>query len=269
MEPSEYTSIAVSVQGQIGVIEMIRPEEGNPLEPEGSEREMHDAMSRFQRDRQVRVVVLTGSGDVFSRGGHKTPIKVDPAEMGGFSLGERLAYGYSYGVFWEYLPEYRKPVIAAVNGLAADGAWELALLCDLIVASESAVFHMNHFDMGINPCQGTCHYLSTALGKHRAMDLVLNAKSMTARECLEVGLVNLVVPDGQCLSAAIEMAGGIAQRPPLAVALTKRLISRAAGVHENHDLERTVAYFLRTTEDSQAASRAWATDAPAPEYFGR
>jgi enoyl-CoA hydratase len=265
----DYKSIAVTIEERVGLIEMIRADEGNPLEPEGSEREMYHALSDMQQDRDVRAVVLTGSGDVFSRGGHKAAIRVDPAEMGGFSLGERLAYGYSYGIFWEYVPEYRKPIIAAVNGLAADGAWELALLCDLIIASESATFHMNHFDMGINPCQGTCHYLASVLGKHRAMDLVLNAKALTARECLDLGLVNRVVSDGDSVRAALEMAKGLAARPPLTVALTKRLISRASGIHESHDLERTVAYFLRMTEDSQAASRAWASDSPAPEYLGR
>jgi enoyl-CoA hydratase len=250
------SEIEVSRAGPVGLIRMTRPADGNPLSPEGSEREMQDALMAFQVDRGLRAVVLTGSDGVFSRG--NVP-RNDPQVHGGRSLGERFAFGYTRGNFWYWLPEFRKILIAAVNGDCADGAWELATLCDIVVAAESAQFSMNHLDMGVNPCHASCHYLARALGKHRAMDLVLNARTLEARQCLSLGLVNYVVPDAECLSFAQDLGRRIANRPPVAAAVTKRLVASGAADPAEQDLERAVAFFLRTTSETQTAASRWAT----------
>jgi enoyl-CoA hydratase/carnithine racemase len=256
-----YSEISVRSAGPVGVITMTESALGNPLAPEGSEREIQDALMAFQADRDIRSVVLTGTGDVFSLG--NVP-RNDPEVHGGRSLGERFAFGYSRGNFWYWLPEFRKLLIAAVNGRCEDGAWELALMCDLIVAADSASFSMNHLDMGVNPCHTTCHYLTRALGKHRAMDVVLNARTLDAARCLSLGLVNYVVADGDCLAFAEALGRRLSARPPVTTAATMRLIAGSGGLPAEQDLERAVAFFLRTTEETRQAAEAYGLANPRP-----
>ena len=270
MEPSDYTSIAVSVQGRVGVIEMIRPEEGNPLEPEGSEREMHDALSRFQRDREIRVVVLTGSGEVFSRGGHKTPIRVDPAEMGGFSLGERLAYGYSYGVFWEYLPEYRKPIIAAVNGLAFGGGCELVESTHIAFAADTATFSKAEINIGIIPTFGGTQRLPRNVGRKAAIELVLSGRTFDAAEAAQLGLVNRVVPGANLLGAALTFARELASKPPLTIAAALTAIHRGmdAAIDDGLAIEEAAFARIVATHDAREGVAAF-LEKRSPSFVGR
>jgi enoyl-CoA hydratase/carnithine racemase len=267
---SEYRTIVTSVEGPLGIIEMNQPEKMNPLNPETSEREMNQALLEFHADRAVRVVILTGRGRGFCAGAdlkenHRSAD--DPDEESAY--GRRLFYGYDYGLFWDTLHHYRKPLVAAVNGYALGGGWELAHLCDWIVADESAKFGAVEINVGQNPFAMTPTYLTKMLGKHRAIDLMVNATIVTADECLAAGMVNAVVPDGQCLAAARELALKIAARPPLTVAAIKQLVVKAAAADQDHQLERALAYFLKTTDDARAAWQATAAKQPLPEFQGR
>ena len=264
----QYQDITVSDDAHVGVIRLSREDTENALVPEGSEREMHDVLERFRNDHEIRVVVITGTGTVFSRGGGPHAIEPRP-EPPVPSLAQRLAYGYSYGKFWDYFPEYKKPVVAGVNGYCADGAWDLAMLCDLVVAAESARFHMNHVDMGIFPCHRSAHLLVQAVGKFRAADIIYNGRCLSAGECLELGLVNRVVPDDQLEDVTMHVAKELASRPPLVVSLTKQALVHGMRLHEAHAYETALAFFLRTTDDTVGASRAWAAGTAGPEFTNR
>jgi enoyl-CoA hydratase/carnithine racemase len=264
----DYQDIEVSQDDHVGLIRLNRPDQENALEPEGSEREMFAALEQFRSDPVIRVVVLTGTGDVFSRGGVRQPIDPDPVPPT-LSFGQRLAYGYSYGRFWDYLPEYKKPIIAAVNGYCADGGWDLVMLCDIVLAADSAKFHMNHIDMGIFPCHTTAHLLMQVVGKYRAMDIILNGRTLSAHDCLEAGLVNKVVSEAELQAQAMAAANELATRPPLTVSLTKQVLVNGLRLREIHAYELAIAHFLRTTQDTVDASRAWAAEEGLPKFHNR
>ncbi|MBV9661857.1 MAG: enoyl-CoA hydratase/isomerase family protein [Acidimicrobiales bacterium] len=268
-----YTSldleyIEVTTQGPIGVMTMNQPDRHNALNPELSEREMHHVLGLFHRDDSIRVVVITGKGRSFCAGGSLTGMKM-PDDVKPRSQGMKLAYQYDYGLLWKTLQEYKKPLIAAVNGHALGGGWALAHICDLVIAAEAADFGAVEVNVGLISYEFSCNWLAKTVGKHRAMNLVLTGDRISAREALELGLVNQVVPDDQLMNVTLEKARQIASRPPLAVALAKHLVQRAVKADEDHDLERAYGLFLRTTEDFARASAALAAREPVPEFFAR
>src|SRR5438270_6881509 len=159
----------------------------------------------------VRVVILTGRGrgfcvgrDLRSGGG--------PSDYDGLSShkAQHLAYGYAFGrTLWDTVHDFPKPLIAAVNGWALGGGWELAHLCDWIIAAETAVFGAVEIDVGLPPFAGTCTYLTRIVGKHLAMDLIVRGRKITAQEALELHLVNEVVPIDALTSSALALATDI------------------------------------------------------------
>jgi enoyl-CoA hydratase/carnithine racemase len=261
--------VLTSVDGAVGLIELNEPEYLNPLNI--NELHLHYALDEMRVERDVRVVILTGRGrgfcagrDLRSGGG---PSDYDGR---GASKAQHLAYGYAFGgTMWKTLHEFPKPIIAAVNGYALGGGWELAHLCDWVIAAESAVFGAVEIDVGVPPFAGSCTYLTRIVGKHLAMDLIVNGRKITAREALELHLVNRVVADADLLAEARVLADEIASRPPITVAVIKELVNEANDTLEHHKLERALSYYVQTLEDTRAAGSALANKQPRPEFHGR
>jgi enoyl-CoA hydratase len=266
----DYETLVVTTKDRIAVIELNQPDRLNPLDPLSSEGELTDALTRLSHDPDVWVAVLTGRGRAFSVGADLRNKPTPRSDWDATStMPQRLAYDYSYGLVWKTLYEFNKPIIAAVNGYALGGGWELAHLCDFIVAADNAVFGAIEVELGLNPFAMSTNYLPKMVGKHLAMDLVLNARRLTAQECLDLHLVNKVVPKDELMDAAMALAGELAARPPLTMALAKRLIHRAMKVDEDYELERAFAYLLRSTDDTKAAWAAAVDRSGTPEYTGR
>ena len=259
--------IEVTVEGAVGIIEQNEPERLNPLGV--NEMHIHFALQELHANTDVRVVILTGRGRAFSAGADIRPTyhKGGHDELG-WSRGARLAYKYAFGNMWETMHDFPKPLIAAVGGYALGGGWELAHLCDWVVAGDDAVFGAVEIDIGLIPFASTCNYLTKMVGKHRAIDMVVNARKIGAEEALALGLVNKVVPRAALMDEARALAEEIASRPPLAVAACKQLVVKAMDVMEDYELERALAYSLMTTEDTQRAREALVARAPRPAFQG-
>ncbi|MCX4095673.1 enoyl-CoA hydratase/isomerase family protein [Nocardia sp. alder85J] len=271
--PAQYDAIAVSREGSVGLIELDDEERLNPTDTHTVLAEINDVLIEFGRDRSTRAVVIFGRGRAFSAGanlGAKRPARYPQDDDD--SAPSRLAYGYAYGQVWDTLHNFKKPLVAAVNGWCLGGGWELAHACDLIVAGESAKFGAVETDIGLIPFATSTVYLPRMVGKHRAMDMILNARRIDASRALELGLVNEVVPVERTFDRAREVAAELAARPPIAVSFARELIKRAMAVTEFYDLERAYGYYLQTTEDARTARAAVferTADSTPPVFIGR
>ena len=259
--------LEVSVEGPIGIIEMNEPERLNPLGV--NELHIHHALLEMHANTDVRVVIITGRGRAFSAGADIRPTyhKGGHDELD-WPRGHRLAYKYAFGNMWETLHNFPKPLIAAVNGYALGGGWEVAHMCDWVLASENAIFGAVEIDIGLPPFANTCNYLTKILGKHRAMDMIVNARKITAAEAFSLGLVNKVTSQEALMDEARSLATEIAARPPVTVAAIKQLVDEAAGHMESYKLERALAYFCMTLDDYEKAKSAVANREPLPDFTG-
>jgi enoyl-CoA hydratase len=171
---------------------------------------------------------------------------------------------------WDRIRKIKKPVIAAVSGFCLGGGCELALACDLIVASESAQFGQPEINLGVIPGAGGTQRLTRALGKNRAMELILTGRYLSAREAGQSGLVARVVPVEVYLDEALKLANEIAARPPIAVRFAKEAINKAfeTSLSEGLEFERRLFYFTFATEDQKEGMRAFVEKRKA-EWTGR
>ena len=191
----------------------------------------------------------------------------DVTEMDGKGVPDMLgAYRFES---WEALARVRKPIVAAVSGYALGGGLELAMLCDMIVASESAKLGQPEIDLGIMPGAGGTQRLTRQLGKYLAMEVILAGRLLTAQEALQHGLVNRVVPVEGYLESALELARAVAARAPQAVRLAKSAVNRAQGpLQEGLEFERNAFYLLFGTEDQKEGVRAF-LEKREPRWRGR
>jgi enoyl-CoA hydratase/carnithine racemase len=252
--------VEATVEGSVGLVRIDRPEARHALSPEVMQ-ELAGAIERFDADPALRCIVIAGSDDVFVSG----------ADIGG--LAERQfheAVFHPAASFWRRLAEVRTPMIAAVSGWALGGGCELALVCDLIVASETAVFGQPEITLGIIPGGGATQRLARAIGKQRAMELVLTGRRFDAAEAARMGIVNAVTGKGEWLDTAMELAARIASRPPLAARLAKQAVLAAeettmgAGVEQ----ERRLYELAMATEDRVEGMRAF-LEKRKPEFKGK
>lgn len=208
------SEVLVERDGAIVIVTINRPRAKNSLNRAVFEG-LHAQLAQLRRDDSVRAVLLTGAEGVFCAGADITAFDALRAEP---LLGGRTAAG---GSFWSELGSFPKPVIAAVEKLALGGGMELALACDIVVAGESTRFGVPEVKLGAIPGAGGTQRLIRAVGKSKAMALLLTGDFIDARKACEAGIVSEVVADGQALTAAQTMAGRIAANSPLAVALAK------------------------------------------------
>lgn len=236
-----YQNITVATGDGIAVVTLNRPDVLNALN-QTTMNELVDACEGFDRDETVRCIVITGAGRAFAAG-------ADIKEMAGASAPQMLA-GYRFQQ-WERIRKISTPIIAAVNGLALGGGCELAMLCDIIVAAETAQFGQPEINLGIMPGAGGTQRLTRAIGKYRAMEMILTGRPISARQAEAWGLVTKVVPPEVVLDEAKGMAKEIAGKAPVAVRLAKESVLKAFDTHLEGglDFERKCFYLLFATED--------------------
>ncbi len=255
-----YTQILVERRERVGLIRLNRPEALNALNRTLLE-ELGQAVEAFDADPEVGAIVLAGSDKAFAAG-------ADIKEMAAASPVEMLTADWIS--HFDRVQRARKPVIAAVSGWCLGGGNELAMACDMIIASETAKFGQPEINIGVLPGAGGTQRLTRAVGKALAMEMVLNNRTLSAQEALEHGLVNRVLPVDAYLDEALKLAGEIAARAPLAVRLAKEAVLHAfdSFLAEGIADERRSFYFLFGTEDQKEGMRAF-MDKRKPAWKGR
>ncbi len=255
-----YEHILVESEPPIGIIRLNRPKVLNALSFDVL-REIVDALERFDKDETIKATVLTGNDDAFSAG---ADIK-ELAEATPVSLIERNQFA-----LWDRLKKTAKPIIGAVSGYVYGGGCELAMNCDIIIASETAKFGQPEINIGIMPGAGGTQRLTRTIGKFRAMEMVLTGQPITAQEAERHGLVNKVVPVESYLLEAKKLAVQISQKAPVAVRLAKEAVLKAfdTSLEEGLQYERRNFYLLFSTEDMKEGMKAFTEKRP-PHFKGR
>ena len=252
--------VETSVDGHVALCRLNRPEARNALSPELME-ELAGAVESFDADAEVRCIVIAGRDEVFASG-------ADIRALRERSFHESLVHPSA--AFWQRLAACRTPIIAAVSGYALGGGCELALVCDMIVASQTAIFGQPEITLGIIPGGGGTQRLARAVGKHKAMELVLTGRRFDADEASRLGIVNQVCGKRDWLDRALELAAVVAERPPIAVRLGKQAVLAAeeAGLSSALDTERRLYELAMATEDRVEGMSAF-IDKRRPEFKGR
>jgi enoyl-CoA hydratase len=221
-----------------------------------------DRLHELDADPDCHVVVIRGAGDrAFAAG-------ADIREMAALSaIDLTVANPFAR---WEEVARIRIPIIAAVRGYALGGGCELAMACDMIVAAEDAQFGQPEVKLGIIPGAGGTQRLTRAIGKARAMELILTGRTFGAREAESFGLLTSVVPAGETITAALELAARVAAQPRLAVVAAKQAIARAAelSLSAGLELERTLIDVLFASDDRKEGMAAFLEKRP-PHWTGR
>ena len=256
----DYTSILTSVVERAGLIQINRPQQLNALNAAVME-ELVVALEEFDRHETVGCIVITGNPRAFAAG-------ADIKEMAEATAVEMLKRDSI--ARWDRIRKIKKPIIAAVSGFCLGGGCELAMACDLIVASESAQFGQPEINIGVIPGAGGTQRLTRALGKSKAMELILTGRYLSAREAEQLGLAAHVVPVEVYLDEALKLANEIAARPPIAVRFAKEAINKAfeTSLSEGLDFERRLFYFTFATEDQKEGMRAFVEKRKA-DWVGR
>ena len=255
-----YTSILVETRGRVGLITLNRPQALNALNNQLM-REVMDALEAFDKDDDIGAMVITGSEKAFAAGADiKEMVDKDTLQM--MDTDHVAVFGR--------IRTIRKPVIAAVSGWALGGGCEVALSCDMIIASDSAKFGQPEINIGVIPGAGGTQRLVRAIGKSLAMEMILNNRTLSAQEALQYGLVNRVVPVSDYLDEALKLAEEIAARAPLAVRAAKRMINHSYESFLNDGLveEKQVFYNLFSTEDQKEGMQAF-VEKRKPEWKGK
>jgi enoyl-CoA hydratase len=224
-------------------------------------RELVEALESADADDAVRAIVLTGDAKAFAAG-------ADIREMADASAVEMLLRDQF--ARWDRIRKIRKPLVAAVSGFALGGGCELAMMCDIIVASETAKFGQPEIGIGVMPGAGGTQRLTRAVGKAKAMEMVLTGAMIGAREAMDAGLVNRVVPVEAFLAEALSLAREIASKPPLAVRLAKEAVLKSfdTTIEGGLEYERKNFYLLFASEDQKEGMKAF-VEKRKPEWKGR
>lgn len=255
-----YQNVLLETHGKVGLVRLNRPKQLNAINTQ-TLGEIAAAVGDFERNPEIGAVVLTGNERAFAAG-------ADIAEFQQTSLPELM--GNPRGEQYEVLRRAKKPLIAAVSGFAYGGGCELALICDLIVASETARFAQPEINLGLIPGAGGTQRLTRQIGKYWAMETVLAGRVLSAWEAYRLGLVNKVVPIELYLEEALELGHRVASRAPLAAALAKDAVNRAQDLPLEHGLAYERSQFLIAfgSEDKQEGTAAF-VEKRKPEWKGK
>ncbi len=240
----------------VALVTIDRPAVRNALDAATIDQ-LADAFEALDADPACRCIVLTGAGERAFAAGADIREMAD-STAAGLLASDRFAR-------WERIARVRKPTIAAVRGYALGGGCELAMSCDMIVAAEDAVFGQPEVRLGVIPGAGGTQRLTRALGKAKAMELILTGRNLPAAEAEAHGLVSRLVPADQVLAAALDLAVQVAAMPPLAVQAAIEAIDAAEELplRDGLALERRLFYLLFATEDQKEGMRAFLEKRPA------
>lgn len=257
---SKDALILVEMRGRVALLRIHRPGAMNALNTPLM-IELMDTLEKLDTDKNVGCFVLTGDKSAFAAG-------ADIKEMADSSSIDLLLKGHISP--FDRIQHISKPIIAAVSGWCLGGGCELAMSCDMIVASESARFGQPEINLGVMPGAGGTQRLTRAVGKALAMEMVLNNRTLNADEALRYGLVNKVIPVERYLDEALALAMEIAARAPLAVRMAKEAVNRAFETHLGDGIaeERQAFYFLFSSEDQKEGMRAF-SEKRKPNWKGR
>lgn len=244
-----YRHIVVEQRGRVGLITLNRPDALNALNRVLME-ELVDAARAMDMDREVGAIVITGSARAFAAG-------ADIKEMADQSYPEMYAADWFRG--WEDLARLRIPTIAAVSGFALGGGCELAMICDLIIAGDNAKFGQPEINLGVMPGMGGSQRLTRAIGKAKAMDLVLTGRFIGAEEAERTGLVSRVVPAVDVLEKALRVAEVIASKSKPVAMMAKEAVNAAfeTGLEQGILFERRIFHSLFATDDQKEGMAAF------------
>ncbi|MAT40296.1 MAG: enoyl-CoA hydratase [Ectothiorhodospiraceae bacterium] len=245
----EYKHLLVSKENSIAVVQLNRPEVLNALNLRLMDELVH-VLTALDNDDEVRAIVLHGNEKAFAAGADITEM----SEAGAIEMLIRDQF-----TKWDKIRKVKKPLIAAVSGFALGGGCELTMICDIIIASESARFGQPEINIGVMPGAGGTQRLTRAVGKQKAMEMVLTGNHITAQEALEYGLVLRVVPVELYLKEALHLAKEIASRPPMSVQLAKESVLKSfdTTIEGGLEFERKNFYLLFATEDSKEGMKAF------------
>ncbi|MHC4414112.1 MAG: enoyl-CoA hydratase-related protein [Planctomycetota bacterium] len=257
---TEEQMILSETDGAVGIIRLNRPKVLNALSPELM-KQLAEQMEAFDRDDAIRVIVLAGSERAWAAG----------ADIG--DMAQRTAiemYKRDQFATWERIKRIKKPIVAAVSGYALGGGCELMMLCDVIIASETAQVGQPEINIGVMPGAGGTQRLTRAVGKATAMDVILAGRFLTAAEALAAGLVSRVVPKEHFFTEAVRVAREMAAKGPIALRFAKEGVLKAfeTTLSEGLEYERKLFYTLFATQDQKEGMRAF-LEKRKPEFEGK
>ncbi|KAL7054888.1 hypothetical protein AAHC03_024469 [Spirometra sp. Aus1] len=247
-----YESLSVNRTGKsnaVGLITLNRPETLNSLSS-ALLRELASALETLKMEESIKCLVLTGSERVFAAG-------ADVKELSDLSYSD--IHNRDFFAYWERLSACKKPVIAAVNGIALGGGCELAMMCDIIYAGEKAKFGQPEIKLGLIPGAGGTQRLIRAVGKSRAMEMILSGEMITAQEALAAGLVSRVYPVNEVVDRAVGLADRISRFSSLALRASKESVNAAFNTTLSQGLkfERQSFFGCFATNDSKEGMQAF------------
>ncbi|HEV8014126.1 MAG TPA: enoyl-CoA hydratase [Stellaceae bacterium] len=246
----DYHNILVETRSAVGLITLNRPQALNAL-CDALIRELGAALDGFERDAAIGAVVLTGSDKAFAAG-------ADIKEMANLTFVDCYLQDFITNG-WERITTCRKPIIAAVAGFALGGGCEVAMMCDTIIAAESARFGQPEITLAIIPGSGGTQRLTRAVGKAKAMEMILSGRMIESAEAERCGLVSRVVPNDKLLEEALKLADKIAAQSRPAVLAAKEAVNRAfeTSLAEGVRFERRLFHALFSTEDQKEGMAAF------------
>ena len=245
-----YQNIVVKIEGAVGVITLNRPQALNALNAQLLD-ELGTALEAFEADKAVRAIVLTGSEKAFAAG-------ADIKEMANQSAQEMAATN-TFGRAQMRVAAIKKPIIAAVSGYALGGGCELAMMCDFILASDTAKFSQPEVTIGIMPGMGGTQRLIRAVGKAKAMEMILTGRMMDAAEAERSGLVARVVPAADLMAETMKVAGKIAEQSLPIIATAKKTVNQAydSSLTDGLISERDLFHAMFATDDQKEGMAAF------------
>ncbi len=254
-----HKNIISEKREKVGIITLNRPKAMNALNG-ALMTELMDALFAYDADETVGAILIAGNERVFAAG-------ADISQMSKMSAVEM--FKDSFVELFDGIRKIKKPIIAAVSGYALGGGCELAMSCDMIIASEKAKFGQPEINLGVIPGAGGTQRLTRAVGKVVAMEMVLNNRTLSANEALEFGLINHVYPVDEYLDKALKLASRIAKRAPLALRQGKAAVNKSfeLSLSEGLEFERRAFYFLFATEDQKEGMAAFSEKRSA-EWIG-